>query len=460
MVFLLLSMVFGSAFAAEDAPALLVRAANGYTVPYDSSPEKSSGCVVSMDKPTAVKIVAETETHFKVEWVEPIKGCLWQTAFRGLDLKSGFIRKADLILPEPKEAPKAAEATKEPEPKPVAEAPVIKPTPAEIGDCKDPVVQTLDPDVTAGMTSIFRILESDDAQNNGFKQIGHLEKYHRCLLTGKKNQYDNYVTRYREIIEDASSAFGLPMALLTCSCGRESLFDAKATSHTNVKGICQNVGASLQDVNRWISIKGSKVQERWKRFLSLLGNKIESKSCLTAGLSQQAVERCPSLGLGAAAVYYSYLYKEATEEESIGSASWDSKSLDTLITLAAANNVGPARVKSLRGKKKDKWAKALLAETCQKDGLGKFKEVKAHMLALHSCLIDGSWLDHQGKPLGGECARNNDPVSVAKQQGARAAFAGRLLNSCEGESVQEAPRASASAKAAKRQPPKRKAKRK
>lgn len=305
------------------------------------------------------------------------------------------------------------------------------PVPAAAVDCQEPVMQTMDPDVAAGMTSIFRILESDDAQSNGFKQIGHLEKYHRCLLTGKKNQYDNYVTRYRDIIENASEAFGLPMALLTCSCGRESLFDAKATSHTNVKGICQNVGASLEDVSRWINIKGSAVQKRWKRFLTLLGDKIEYKSCLRAELSQRTVEHCPSLGLGAAAVYYSYLYKEATEEESIGNASWDSKSLDTLITLAAANNVGPARVKALQGKKKDKWAKALLAETCKKDGVAKFNEVKDHMLALHSCLIDGSWLDHQGKPLAGECSKLNGPESLAKQQSARAAFAGRLLNSCK-----------------------------
>jgi hypothetical protein len=305
--------------------------------------------------------------------------------------------------------------------------------PEEVGDCEYDAAETLDPDIEAGMTSILRVIQSDYAKMNGFKQIGHLEKYHRCLLTGKgkKNQYDNYVTRYREIIEDASEAFKLPMALLTCSCGRESMFDASAESHTNVKGICQNVGASLEDVNRWIQIDGSEIQKRWRKFIQLLGDKIEFKSCLRAELSQRTVEHCPSLGLGAASVYYSYLYKEATEEDSIGRASWDSKSLDTLITLAAANNVGPARVKALHGKKKEKWAKALLAETCKKDGVGKFNEVKSHMLALHSCLLDGSWLDHQGRPLGGECQKLNTPESVAEQQAERAAFASRLPSSCK-----------------------------
>lgn len=307
------------------------------------------------------------------------------------------------------------------------------PAPAELADCAEEQEETLDPDIAAGMSSILRIIESDYAQMYGFKQIGHLEKYHRCLLTGagKKNQYDNYVSRYREIIEDASTAFKLPMALLTCSCGRESMFDAKAVSHTNVRGICQNIGPSLSDVNRWINIKGSEIQKRWQHFLQLLGDKIEYKSCLRAELNQRTVEHCPSLGLGAASVYFSYLYKEATEEESIGKASWDSKHLETLITLAAANNVGPARLKAIHGKKRERWAKALLKETCDKDGAGKFEEVREHMLSLHSCLMEGSWLDHQGKPLAGECKRLNTPESVAAQKADRAAFAAQLPSSCK-----------------------------
>jgi hypothetical protein len=108
---------------------------------------------------------------------------------------------------------------------------------------------------------------------------------------------------------------------------------------------------------------------------------------------------------------------------------WSANGLDTLVTLAASYNVGVGFTdKALRHAQRQSWGRKLLNSTCDKFGAAKFKEVKGHMLSLRSCMKEDSWLDHQGKPLRGECEM--DELTERNQLRSLAAYEGSLPGSC------------------------------
>jgi hypothetical protein len=309
----------------------------------------------------------------------------------------------------------------------------VKKNPSEFSaepaaDCPEPEITTLDPMAAGDIRSITTIIESREGELNGFKTVDQLDKYHSCLLSGKSKQaqQEKYEDKYRYVIEKATKSLGVPMALLTCLCGRESMFKASATSSTSVTGICQNTSANLSDVQKWISRKGSNLQRQWKNFLGEIGDRLEHSDCKNGKLTPDLVNRCPALGFGAAAVYLKYAYSRIEGTGNIGQLSWNATSLEALVTMAAAYNVGVGRGLNLKKLSQKKWEKAILAETCKKDGNGKFEELKGHIVALRSCLLADNWLDHQGKPLGGECREYNTPEALKRQKAKLAKFEASL----------------------------------
>jgi hypothetical protein len=265
------------------------------------------------------------------------------------------------------------------------------------------------------------------AAENNLKTLESVEKYHGCLLSQpwEKEQNKIYKQKYRHSLQQAADSFQVPLPLLTCLCGRESRFKKAAVSNTGVKGLCQTTGNTLIDIEKWRSTI-PEVNKAWNDFVSGLGKDLEQPWCAKAKLNSQTLAACPSLGFGAGAIYLQYANSRVEKNERFKNVHWQTHELDTLVTLAAAYNLGVGlTVKALRDVNKNKWQRTLLNATCQqfsKDKVrakSKFKELKGHMVALRSCLQEDNWLDHHGNPLGGECTMDERAIQHQKSRLAR-----------------------------------------
>jgi hypothetical protein len=283
-----------------------------------------------------------------------------------------------------------------------------------------------------GRSDPLGLLLSDlAAEENKLKKVTDVEKYHNCLLGKKweKGQKEDYQDVYRYMLEDASLAFGVPHSLLSCLCGRESRFLSKAVSFSGVKGLCQTTEDLLTDVRKWKEVI-PEVKKDWNKYIQALGKKIEHPECAKMQLSSKALKKCPSLGFGVASIYLKYAYAKIEENEKFGDVYWETQSLQTLVSLAAAYNVGvELSDRALAKSKKNSWGTNLLKATCKRFGPKKFREAKSHMMALRSCLQSDNWLDHHGKPLGGECAISKKEEAALKDR--LASYESSLPKDCE-----------------------------
>lgn len=280
------------------------------------------------------------------------------------------------------------------------------------------------------------------AEQNKLKTADQIEKYHACLLSGKKEarQGQDYLSSYRYLIAAASESFNVPIAMLTCLCGRESRFDARASSdHSDARGICQALGASLADVNRWrTTIPG--LRRDWEDYVQRIRARLEHPSCASAPVTHETLMRCPSLGLGVASLYLKFAYARV-EKARFGDGSWDASSLPTLTTVAGAYFAGPGLASKALAKTRNRaaWHRALMSEVCfdAKDK-GKTREwthtrlsqLRNHMSSVRNCMQADNWLDHQGQPLKGECAMATS--HAAQQLQALEKFRGSIPVTCEG----------------------------
>lgn len=274
---------------------------------------------------------------------------------------------------------------------------------------------------------IFFLMNDLIASENKLKSAESLEKYHSCLLSNpwEKKQNEIYKTKYRHVLQEAATTFDVPLALLTCLCGRESRFQADAVSSTSVKGLCQTTGRTLMDVEKWRKTI-PEVGERWKRFVTDLGKKLEDPSCAQAPINSETIARCPSLGFGAASIYLLYANSRVEKNQRFKNVQWQAHGLENLVTIAASYNVGVELTdRALQDVQSAKWQRTLLSATCKQfsknknRAKAKFKELKNHMVALRSCLQEDNWLDHHGKPLKAECSMEEAKVSQQKQRLAR-----------------------------------------
>lgn len=278
------------------------------------------------------------------------------------------------------------------------------------------------------------------ADDNDLKTADQIEKYHRCLLSGKHEarQSQSYLESYRHLIAVANESFNVPVAMLTCLCGRESRFDARNESdESSAKGICQALNESLADVKRWIATVPA-LRSNWESYVIRLGSRLEHPDCARAPLSHELLMRCPSLGLGVASVYLKYVYSRV-ERAPLSDSGFKMQGIPTLVGVAGSYYAGPGLAGRALEKTRTRadWRRALPREVClDAEAKGKPRDwttrrlniLRNHMTAVRNCMQAGNWLDHQGQPLRGECA----PADAPKQLRELEAFRGSIPVTCEG----------------------------
>jgi hypothetical protein len=262
------------------------------------------------------------------------------------------------------------------------------------------------------------------ATENKLKTADQIEKYHGCLLSGKHEarQSRSYQASYRYLIAIANESFNVPIAMLTCLCGRESRFEAtEASEESSAKGICQALNESLADVNRWRASVPA-LKSDWEGYVRRLGTRLEHSDCASAPLTHETLMRCPSLGLGVASVYLKYVYSRV-EKAPLSDSAFQMQGLNSLVTVAGSYYAGPGLAAKALAKSRNRaaWPRALADEVCvdakakNRDDAWIFKRLsilRNHMVAVRNCMQDGNWLDHQGKPLRGECASPDTPAQL------------------------------------------------
>lgn len=317
----------------------------------------------------------------------------------------------------------------------------------QLEDCqreRGPVMPAAGLNLTASSDSrgspMARLINDMHAAENGQKSTQEIERYHSCWLRSPNGPRDlsrnqrslaAYERNYRHLLTVASEQFGVPVGLLSCLCGRESRFQADVSAGpggTGARGVCQATNANLEDVQKWRDTIPA-VNEAFTGYLRRLQGQglLERPGCATARLTKDNIVACPSLGFAAAATYLSNGYARVQDgQRRIGQRMhWQNQSLDTLVTLAASYNMGVGlTVQAMNRQSRASRSHRLLAATCEHFGAAKVQEVVGHMVGLRACLQAGTWLDHQGKPLGGECQGN--PAENQRQVDALARYRANL----------------------------------
>lgn len=270
-------------------------------------------------------------------------------------------------------------------------------------------------------------------EGTGIKSSQEIKNYHDCLLSegrymrnGKevdleKAQREAYNESFRANIGLAYRHFGVPVSLLSCTCGRESRFNADLRHGKGAAGACQATGAFVDEVNRFIN-KDPKVRREWQAYLSSV--KLESPDCAKTPITKDRVVACPSLAIGTTAIYMRHIMGRLIgypDLERMSPLDWEKQNLNTYVALSGAFNVGVTFAdEKLSGvSNREDWDRVLLAKTCNwlvrsedpaerarqaQRAQEKFQEARGHLIAIRNCLQKGSNLNHQGKPMGGACA--------------------------------------------------------
>lgn len=282
----------------------------------------------------------------------------------------------------------------------------------------------------SGRDNAIGLLINDiGAKENKLKTADEIEKYHRCLLSDKAERPNEaaYEGRYRFLIAQATESFDVPVGMLTCLCGRESRFEAsEVNDESGATGICQSLAGSLSDVERWRRTN-PKVKAAWEAFVGHLGTKLEDPSCAGRPLSPPLLKRCPSLGLGVASIYLKFVYSRVERDNNFASLTWDRQSVDTLTTVAGAYYAGASVAeKALRNQpNRAYWNRSMMHEVCveaKANGMTpdwmhtRLSTLRNHMQAVRNCIMAGTWLDHQGNPMGGECHSADSPDQLKAMQ--------------------------------------------
>lgn len=311
--------------------------------------------------------------------------------------------------------------------------------PSNPKDCADCGVKGTSKFRYEGRDNVIGLMINDmNAGDNKLKTADQIEKYHRCLLSGKseRSQGKSYDELYKHQIAVATESFNVPVGMLTCLCGRESRFDARsANGESSARGICQAMSDSLSDVKRWIS-EIPALKNSWQGYLGRLGKRLEHADCATSPLNAELLMRCPSLGLGVASVYLSYVYSRVEKSGSLTKNQWDAQGLETIVSVAGSYFAGPGFAdKALKSKNRAAWPASLMESQCnfakekKKDQAWvntRLNTLRNHMVSVRNCVQADNWLDHQGKPLRGECESSGS----AAQQKELDKFRASLSMSC------------------------------
>lgn len=304
---------------------------------------------------------------------------------------------------------------------------------------------------------IDTLLGDQKVESTGTKSFKGVEGYHICLLSQypkEAKQLNDYYNKYSGMFVMAERTFGVPTNLLACTCGRESRFDGKAKHGAGATGLCQATDVFLNEINAWLNPgprKNEKLRKEWASYLSRIEDRLEDPSCKTFNVTKALIAKCPALGLGTASMYLrhisSRLMPPGHPVDKMSDKDWSQQSLETMVIASGAYNTGISFFdKILEGNTNRKaWPYHVLKKTCESWGVrkdanpaqrnaqlktatAKFKELKGHMVALRNCLQKDSYLDHHGKPMGGQCKTN--PADQQKQIAGLNRFKSSMPENC------------------------------
>lgn len=296
---------------------------------------------------------------------------------------------------------------------------------------------------------IGTLLDDVRFQGRNIKSSQDVDKYHMCLLTKEKAERpfaEKYYKEYRALISYASVNFGVPNSILSCTCGRESRFNGKLKDRLGAAGVCQATGDFLDEVNRFIA-KPGEMRDAWKSYMASIENRLESPECKNTPITKEMILKCPSLGIGTTSLYLRHIFSrlEGRTNNKMNEEDWNKQTLESLIAVSGAYNVGVTFADNVLGNVLDRrqWPRTLLQKTCESwlvrstdpgqrklqidRAKDKFAELKGHLLALRNCLKKDVAIGHQGELLGGDCAPRNPEKQVRDQE----TFLNSLPKKCE-----------------------------
>lgn len=315
-----------------------------------------------------------------------------------------------------------------------------------------------------GGDNIATAIDDSNNENTGAKTSEGIYKFHSCLLSEdgtEQTQKKKYLENYRALISYANREFQVPISLLTCTCGRESRFEAGARNPGGAAGICQATGPFIDEINSFIAKPGP-LRDQWKAYLISTQGRGEPEDCRALNadgsplpLTKARVVRCPSLGLGSAAMYLRHIFARLEGKRHVMTIEdWQKQNVASFVAASGAFNVGVSFADSvLNGVDRSHWPEVLLTRTCQswrvtsanpaerkkqlQRAQDKFYELRGHLIALRNCLQKDNYLNHQGEPLGGECA--DLKISQQSQLASFKAFDESLPAGCDMGRITKAP---------------------
>lgn len=97
---LILITLFCSLEARAEERKIIIAPSNGYWFNLAEMAGQQTTCQVSQKKHRTVSVLSETDKYFEVQFAEPLSGCWWELSWRGMSIKSGFIRKDQITWQE------------------------------------------------------------------------------------------------------------------------------------------------------------------------------------------------------------------------------------------------------------------------------------------------------------------------------------------------------------------------
>ena len=374
-------------FSAEPERMLIANAGKAFPIYSSNKPGTRYDCLVTLSKPSMVKVVHEDDALFEVVFETPLKSC----GLRGLvggEISRTFIAKQDIIWEK---------NTKE-------DLPIIDPptpkrdTAARPVDCLPVAQHKFIPDQvkSQGLTELVDYLRRNAA---GIKTREEVDQYLRCYPLGKYG-VQNY-DKYKSCINIAESSFQLRdgadslevnSSMVACLIRRESGFDVAATPDT---GIGQHTGINIKEISNRIKKPGSWERALWDKFFTNLQKNPEcaamAQACRGSAapgagptFDTRADALCPMQSIAASSLYNLQIQRGLMKSSKQLGINWEDEP-DYQSAIAAAYTLGDGMAsRAVKNLFVGNWLPAIrkLASVNPKDE----NKVINHVRAVRNCL--------------------------------------------------------------------------
>lgn len=370
-------------------------AVGAFTISKSPNPADESGCYISLDAPTNVKIHGETPTHFEIEWLHPMNGCLWQRTF-GLNIQRGWVKKDDLVWDQGdgEELPMITP----PKPEPMSKEDLIP------KECEPKEELVPNPIKNAGIGKLVDFLDKHPA---GMKTREQLDKYLNCYPKGKTGKH-NY-NRFKRFIDMASDCFTMRYktevvkvngSLLRCLIRQESGFELTHSDPAHpATGLGQHLKENIDEINSNINTKGSWEKAIWAKCFNQFRQDPEANAMLNAcpgsaakgelpKFQTKADAACPLQSIAATSLFNLQIRRRLLKQAKKMNVEWEDE-LDYHVAQAAAHNMGPgAAAKAVKDVLVNNWLDTIRKKSAARSPN---PEVLTQIRTVKTCLEAGNW---------------------------------------------------------------------